>query len=134
MRLILIFCILVLTSCASSKFPHNYFVDCEEKFSNFTNLSSCAIKEMQKDCRETSNCSNENSRFVNIIKRLQIMVDSKEISENEAMFRYLNLIDSEELRFNAANNMYFSHYRHFNNDFYMRGISSCYFSRSGFCY
>ena len=134
MKFFLIFCILAITSCASSKLPHNYFVDCEKKSTNFTNLSSCAIKEIDRDCKELSNCSNNNSRFVNIMKRLKIMVDNNEITENEAMFRYLNIIDSEELRHNATKKMYFSHYRHYSNDFYMRGISSCYFSRSGFCY
>ena len=134
MRVFLIFGFLALTSCASGKYAHNYFSDCEKKFSNFTNLSSCAIKELQKDCGEISNCSNENSRFVNIMKRLQIMVDNKEITENEAMFRYLNLIDTEESRFNATKNMYMSHYQYYPHDFYIRGIRSCYFSRSGFCY
>ena len=134
MKLFLIFCFLLFTSCASSKFSHSYFVNCEKKFTNFTNISSCAIKEMQKDCKEISNCPSENSRFVNIIKRLQIMVDSKEITENEAMFRYLNLIDIEESKFNATKNMYISHHQYYPNDFYIRGIHSCYFSRSGICY
>mgnify|MGYP001170785441 FL=1 len=134
MKFFLIFFLLVLTSCASSKFSHSYFVDCEKKSTNFSNLSKCAIKEIERDCKELSNCSNKNSRFVNIMKRLKIMVDSNEITENEAMFRYLNIIDSEELKHNATNKMYFSHYQHYYNDFYMRGIPSCYFSRSGFCY
>ena len=48
------------------------------------------------------------------------MIDSNEITENEAMFRYLNLIDSEESKFNATKNMYFSHYHYYTNDFYVR--------------
>ena len=80
MKFFLIFCILAITSCASSKLPHNYFVDCEKKSTNFTNLSSCAIKEIDRDCKELSNCSNNNSRFVNIMKRLKIMVDNNEIT------------------------------------------------------
>ena len=36
------------------------------------------------------------------------------------MFRYLNIVDSEELRHNATKKMYFSHYQHYSNDFYMR--------------
>ena len=95
MRFFLTFCLLVLTSCASSKFPHSYFVDCEKKFTDFTNLSTCAIKEIERDCKDLSNCSNKNSRFVNIMERLKSMVDGNEITENEAMFRYLNIIESE---------------------------------------
>tara|TARA_Y100000766_G_C18533278_1_gene424680 strand:- start:141 stop:545 length:405 start_codon:yes stop_codon:yes gene_type:complete len=134
MKFFLVITLLVLTSCVSNKFPHNYFVDCEKKFTNFTNLSSCAIKDIQKDCEDISNCANEKSRFVDIMKRLQIMVNDKEISENEAMFRYLNLIDSEESRFNARKNFYPSPYQHYSNDFYLRGIPACYFSRTSFCY
>ena len=134
MKLFLIIISLILTSCASGKFPHTYFVDCEKKFNNFANLSSCAIKEIKKDCEDVSNCANENSRFVDIMKRLQIMVKDKEISDNEAMFRYLNLIDSEESQFNARKNLYLSPYQRYSNDFYLRRIPGCYFSRSGFCY
>ena len=134
MKISLVAILLILTSCSSSKFPHIYFVDCEKKFTNFTNLSSCAIEEIKKDCEDISNCENENSRFVDIMKRLQIMVKDKEISENEAMFRYLNLIDSEESQFNARKNLYSSPYQRYSNDFYLRGIPACYFSRTGFCY
>ena len=62
------------------------------------------------------------------------MVNDNEISENEAMFRYLNLIDSEESQFNARKNLYLSPYQRYSNDFYLRGIPGCYFSRSAFCY
>ena len=134
MKFFLFFFSLVLTSCASNKFSYSYFVDCEKKSTNFTNLSSCAIKEIERDCKELSSCSNQNSRFVNIMKRLKIMVDSNEITENEAMFRYLNLIDSEESQFNARRNLYFSPYQRYSNDLYLRGIPGCYFSRTGFCY
>ena len=70
-----------------------------KKFSEFTNLSSCALKKIQKDCNDNINCRNGNTRFVDAIKRLQIMVQNNEISDNEAMFRYYNLIDYEESKF-----------------------------------
>ena len=68
------------------------------------------------------------------MKRLQIMVDSNEISENEAMFRYFNLMDLEDLKFKAAKNMDPMNYRYNPYNFYVRGMSSCYFSRNGICY
>ncbi len=134
MRYFLIFSILILNSCTLSKYPHSYFANCEDKFEDFTNLSSCGLKEIKKDCEDNFNCKNENSRFVNIIKRLQIMVDNKEISDNEAMFRYFNLMDFEESKFQSLKNMALTNYHYYPHSYYVRGIPSCYFSRTGFCY
>ena len=133
MRHFLIFSILFLTSCTLSKYPHSYFANCEEKFDDFTNLSSCGLKEIQEDCEDNFNCKNENSRFVDIIKRLKIMVDNKEISENEAMFRYFNLMDFEESKLQSLKNMDFTNHSYPHN-YFVNGIPSCYFSRTGFCY
>ena len=134
MKYFLVVSLFVITSCASSKYSYNYFVDCEKKFNKFSDLCSCALKKIEKECNNTQNCRNENTRFVEVMKRLQIMLDNKEISDNEAMFRYYNLIDFEESKFNTMRNMEFSNYRYFPNNYYVRGIPSCYFSRTGFCY
>ena len=40
MKYLLITCLLTITSCVSSKYSYSYFVDCEKKFSEFTDLSS----------------------------------------------------------------------------------------------
>ena len=134
MKYFLITCLLTVTSCVSNKYSYSYFVDCEKKFSEFINLSSCAIKEIQDDCKNNSNCQNENTRLVDVMKRLQIMVDNNEISDNEAMFRYYNLIDFEESKFNTIRNMHFSDYQYYPNNYYFRGTPSCYFSGTSFCY
>ena len=134
MKYFLIFSLFIITSCASSKYSYSYFVDCEKKFSEFSDLSSCALKEIQKECNNTTNCRNENTRFVDVMKRLQIMLENNEISDNEAMFRYYNLIDFEESKFTTMRNIDFSNYHYYSNNRYVRGISSCYFSRTGFCY
>ena len=57
-----------------------------------------------------------------------------EISENEAMFRYFNIIDYEESKFKLSGNMHPSNFYKNSNNFYIRGIPSCYFSRNEFCY
>ena len=134
MRYFLTLFLLILTSCATSKYPHNYFTDCEKKFSEFNDLSACALKEINKDCKDNSVCKIDDNRFVNIIKRLNLMVNNKEISENEAMFRYLNLIDYEESKYKSSDVMRYRNYNYSPNDFYIRGIPNCYFSRYGFCY
>ena len=90
MNLFLTLMIFFLTSCSAIKYPHNYFADCEKNFTEFSALSECAMKEINEDCQGNSVCKLEESRFVNIIKRLQVMVNNDEISENEAMFRYFN--------------------------------------------
>ena len=134
MKYFLIFSLFIITSCVSSKYPYTYFVDCEKKFSEFSDLSSCAFKEIQKECNNTTNCRNENTRFVDVMKRLQIMLENNEISDNEAMFRYYNLIDFEESKFTTMRNNDLSNYYYYLNNHYVRGIPSCYFSRTGFCY
>ena len=134
MKYVLIFNLLIMASCSYNKHPHSYFSDCEKKFSEFTNLSSCALKQIEEDCDNVSNCQNEDVRFVDIIKRLQIMVDNNEISDNEAMFRYYNLIDFEESKFRKVRNTGFSNYHYYWNDFNVRGNPPCYFSRTSFCY
>ena len=92
------------------------------------------MKEINEDCLGNSVCKLEESRFVNIIKRLQVMVNNDEISENEAMFRYFNLIDYEESKFKLSGNMHPSNFYKNSNNSYIRGIPSCYFSRNEFCY
>ncbi len=134
MKYFLIFILLIITSCASSKYSYSYFVDCEKNFSEFTNLSSCALKKIQNDCNNNTNCRNENTRFVDAIKRLQIMVEDNEISNNEAMFRYYNLIDYEESKFEIRRNMNFSNYHYYPHSNYFQGMTSCNFSNTGFCY
>ncbi len=133
MKLFFLFTLLFLTSCAYQKQSFIYFSECEEQHIEFSNLLSCAFDNLKKDCNEKSSCQYENKRFVKTIKRLQLMVDSKEISENEAMFRYYKLIDFEE-----------SNFRNINRDsrdlpysfdkFYIRGMPACYYSRNRFCY
>ena len=134
MKFVLISSLFIITSCASSKYSYNYFVDCEKKFSEFTNLSSCALEQIQNDCNNNINCRNENTRFVDAIKRLQIMVQNNEISDNEAMFRYYNLIDYEESKFEIRKNMDFSNYHYYPRSYYIQGMTTCDFSRTGFCY
>ena len=134
MKLLFIFALFFLTSCATNKYPHSYFSECEKKFSKFTNLSSCAIKEIQEDCENNSNCRNENNRFVDIMKRLATMVSKDEISDNEAMFRYLNLMDLEESKYKSPRNLDFTNYHYFPGISYIRGIPSCYYSSTSFCY
>ena len=121
MKHFLIFSLFILNSCASFKNTHSYFSDCEKKFNEFSKLSSCALKEIQNNCDNNSNCPEKNNRFVDLMKRLQIMVDNNEISNNEAMFRYFNLMDLEETKLKMRN-MDFSSYDYYPNNYYFRGI------------
>ena len=77
------------------------------KFSEFKNLFKCELKAIQKDCNKKSNCQKENTRFVHAIKRLRIMLENNEMSNNEAMFRYYNLTDYGEYRIQYKNYGFF---------------------------
>ena len=134
MKLIIPFIIFVTSSCATHKYSHNYFLNCEKEFNEFNELTSCALKRIRQDCKNESDCQFENKRFVEIIKKLKIMVENDEISENEAMFRYLNLIEVEETKFQYTNrkNFNYGYYPNYN-DFYLRGMLPFYF-RHGYFY
>ena len=80
MKFFTLFIVLLTTSCVSNKYSHNYFVNCEEKFSEFNELTSCAFKQIQQDCKKESDCKFKNKRFVEIINRLKTMVKNDEIS------------------------------------------------------
>ena len=95
MHILMLLLVVMISSCTPMKYSHNYFLDCEDKHNDFKNLSSCAFEEIKKDCKDKSDCKLKSKRFVKVIERLQLMVSDKEISDNEAMFRYLNLIDIE---------------------------------------
>lgn len=128
-RLFSIFLLFILFSCASNKYSYEYFIDCEKKFSKFNDLSLCALKEIEIDCNNKENCKTKSNRFVKIIKQLQIMVESKEISENEAMIRYLKLIDFEESKLKSASKVYRSNYPYYFDNFYVRGMPNLIFLR-----
>ena len=62
------------------------------------------------------------------------MVDKNEISENEAMFRYLNLIDLEENKLRVyRNDFYNQYYPPYINNNYSRSLLPFYF-RNGYFY
>ena len=93
------------------------------------------MNEISRSCVDESSCQHKSQRFVDIIERLKMMVDNQEITENEAMFRYLNLIEIEESKHNFTNNTNYSHvYPLLNYDtIYSRAMMPFYFS-NGFFY
>ena len=62
------------------------------------------------------------------------MVQNNEISDNEAMFRYYNLIDYEESKSEIRRNMDFLKYHYYPHSYYLQRMTSCNFSRTGLCY
>lgn len=134
MKIFVTFLLLILSSCVSYKRTHNYFVECEKEHIEFSNLSSCAFEKIEKDCKENLSCKTDSNRFIKIIKRLQLMVDNREITENEAMFRYLNLVDFEESKFKAEKNINLRNHSYYFDNFYLRRLPACYYQGTGFCY
>ena len=129
MKLLILLLIPIVSSCTKIEGSHDYFLSCEEKFSDFKRLSSCALKEIAKDCNDRQDCNLQNERFVKIIKKLELMVNNNEISDNEAMFRYLNLMDFEMSKIEFYRNRGFNDYYHSNyiNDYYTRRMLPLYF-------
>ena len=123
MHILMLLLAVLISSCTPMKYSHNYFLDCEDKHNDFKNLSSCAFEEIKKDCKDKSDCKLKSKRFVKVIERLQLMVSNKEISDNEAMFRYLNLIDIE---ISKNKDLRYGYYPEYYNDYYSRRMLPMY--------
>ena len=123
MHILMLLLVVMISSCTPMKYSHNYFLDCEDKHNDFKNLSSCAFEEIKKDCKDKSDCKLKSKRFVKVIERLQLMVSNKEISDNEAMFRYLNLIDIE---ISKNKDLRYGYYPEYYNDYYSRAMLPMY--------
>ena len=123
MHILMLLLVVIISSCTPMKYSHNYFLDCEDKHNDFKNLSSCAFEEIKKDCEDKLDCKLKSKRFVKVIKRLQLMVSNKEISDNEAMFRYLNLIDIE---ISKNKDFRYGYYPEYYNDYYSRRMLPMY--------
>ncbi len=123
MQILFLLFVFMISSCASIKYSHDYFLDCEDKHDDFKSLSSCAFEDIKKDCEYKPDCKLKSKRFVKVIERLQLMVNNKEISDNEAMFRYLNLIDFE---MSKNKDFIYGYYPEYYNDYYSRPIFPMY--------
>ncbi len=123
MQILKLLLVIMISSCAPMKYSHDYFLNCEDKHNDFKSLYSCAFEEIKKDCEDKPDCKLKSKRFVKVIERLRLMVDNEEISDNEAMFRYLNLIDVEVSK---NNNLKYSYYPEYYNDYYSRRMLPIY--------
>ena len=88
--------VIFMVSCSANKLSYEYFSECEELHNTFSTISKCGLNKVNESCINENDCSLSKDRFVNIIEQLNLMVTKKEISEDEAFFRYLNIINSFE--------------------------------------
>ena len=87
---------ILIVSCSTNKLSYEYFSDCEDLHNTFSAISKCGLNKVNESCINENDCNLSKDRFVNIIEQLNLMVTKKEISEDEAFFRYLNIINSFE--------------------------------------
>ena len=85
-----------IVSCSTNKLSYEYFSECEELHNTFSTISKCGLNKINESCINANDCHLTKDRFVNIIEQLNLMLTKKEISEDEAFFRYLNIINSFE--------------------------------------
>ena len=86
----------LIVSCSTNKLSYEYFSECEELHNTFSTISKCGLNKVNESCINANDCHLTKDRFVNIIEQLNLMLTKKEISEDEAFFRYLNIINSFE--------------------------------------
>ena len=87
---------ILIVSCSTNKLSYEYFSDCEDLHNTFSAISKCGLNKVNESCINENDCNLSKDRFVNIIEQLNLMVTKKQISEDEAFFRYLNIINSFE--------------------------------------
>ena len=88
--------VIFIVSCSTNKLSYEYFSECEELHNTFSTISKCGLNKINESCINANDCHLTKDRFVNIIEQLNLMLTKKEISEDEAFFRYLNIINSFE--------------------------------------
>ena len=88
--------VIFIVSCSTNKLSYEYFSDCEDLHNTFSAISKCGLNKVNESCINENDCNLSKDRFVNIIEQLNLMVTKKQISEDEAFFRYLNIINSFE--------------------------------------
>ena len=88
--------VIFIVSCSTNKLSYEYFSECEELHNTFSTISKCGLNKVNESCINADDCHLTKDRFVNIIEQLNLMLTKKEISEDEAFFRYLNIINSFE--------------------------------------
>ena len=88
--------VIFVVSCSTNKLSYEYFSECEELHNTFSTISKCGLNKVNESCINENDCNLSKDRFVNIIEQLNLMLTKKEISEDEAFFRYLNIINSFE--------------------------------------
>ena len=87
---------ILIVSCSTNKLSHEYFSDCEDLHNTFSAISKCGLNKVNESCMNANDCRLSKDRFVNIVEQLNLMVTEKEISDDEAFFRYLNIINRFE--------------------------------------
>ena len=88
--------VIFIVSCSTNKLSYEYFSECEELHNTFSTISKCGLNKVNESCINENDCNLSKDRFINIIEQLNLMVTKKQISEDEAFFRYLNIINSFE--------------------------------------
>ena len=95
-KLLALVSVILTVSCSTSKLSYEHFSDCEDLHNTFSAISKCGLNKVNESCINENDCNLSKDRFVNIIEQLNLMVTKNEISEDEAFFRYLNIINSFE--------------------------------------
>ena len=124
--------ILFSTSCTSSKDSYQYFTNCEKYNDSFNEIVTCGFKNIQTECKKNKECKLLDSRLSKNLNNLNNMVQNNEISENEAMFRYLQIIETTEIKKDLIKKMHFRNFNHYKIN-YLNPLD-CVGSYSSLCY
>lgn len=78
-----------LTGCAHSLVVWEYYDQCALEDSSFLAMAECGRRKRLAECAPTNTCSPEGTMFMRYVDSLALSVSKKELTEAEAMRRYL---------------------------------------------
>ena len=78
-----------LTGCAHSLVVWEYYDQCALENPSFLAMTECGRRKRLADCVPTNTCSPEGTMFMRYVDSLALSVSKKELTEAEAMRRYL---------------------------------------------
>jgi hypothetical protein len=78
-----------LTGCAHSQVVWEYYDQCALEDPSFRAMAECGRRKRLAECVPTNTCSPEGTMFMRYVDSLALSVSKKELTEAEAMRRYL---------------------------------------------
>ena len=80
---------LMLNGCAHSRLAWDYYHQCAQENPSFLAMAQCGKQKRLAECVPNNSCSPEGTTFMRYVDTLVRSVENKEMTEAQAMQRYI---------------------------------------------